>query len=64
MKMIFTELKNSIIATIVFAIIVCGLYPLLVYGAGQLFFPHAANGSFIEGKNRGTCWLGAARTNV
>jgi K+-transporting ATPase ATPase C chain len=52
MKMIFTELKNSIIATIVFAIIVCGLYPLLIYGAAQLFFPHAANGSLIEGKNR------------
>jgi K+-transporting ATPase ATPase C chain len=52
MKIIFIELKNSIIATIVFALIVCGLYPLLVYGAAQLFFPHAANGSLIEGKNR------------
>ena len=52
MKMILTELKNSIIATIVFAIILCGLYPLIVYGAAQLFFPRAANGSLIEGKNR------------
>jgi potassium-transporting ATPase KdpC subunit len=52
MKMILTELKNSIIATIVFAIVLCGLYPLIVYGAAQLFFPHAANGSLIEGKNR------------
>jgi K+-transporting ATPase ATPase C chain len=52
MKMILLELKNSIIATIVFAIVLCGIYPLLVYGAAQLFFPHAANGSLIEGKER------------
>ena len=52
MKTILTELKNSIIATFVFAIVLCGIYPLIVYGAGQLFFPHAANGSLIEGKNR------------
>ena len=52
MKMILTELKNSIIATIVFAIVLCGLYPLIVYGAAQLFFPHAANGSLIEDQNR------------
>jgi len=52
MKTILTELKNSIIATIVFAIVFCGIYPLIVYGAAQLFFPHAANGSLIEGKNR------------
>ena len=52
MKMIFTELKNSIIATVVFAIVLCGIYPLIVYGAGQLFFPNKANGSLIEGKDR------------
>ena len=52
MKTILTELKNSVIATIVFAIVLCGVYPLIVYGAAQLFFPHAANGSLIEGKNR------------
>ena len=52
MKTILTELKNSIIATIVFAIVLCGVYPLIVWGAAQLFFPHAANGSLIEGKDR------------
>src|ERR1700731_1426363 len=52
MKTILTEFKNSIVATILFAIVLCGLYPLIVYGAAQLFFPHAANGSLIEGKNR------------
>jgi K+-transporting ATPase ATPase C chain len=52
MKMILTEFKNSIVATILLGIIVCGLYPLIVYGAGQLFFPNKANGSLIEGKDR------------
>jgi K+-transporting ATPase ATPase C chain len=52
MRDIFIEIKNSIIATIVFAIILCGIYPLIVYGAGQLFFPNKANGSLIEGKDR------------
>jgi potassium-transporting ATPase KdpC subunit len=52
MKTILIEIKNSVIATIVFAIILCGIYPLIVYGAGQLFFPNKANGSLIEGKDR------------
>lgn len=52
MKTIFLELKTSIIATIVFVIVLCGLYPLVIYGAAQLFFPDKANGSLIEGKDR------------
>lgn len=52
MKTILLEIKNSIIATILFAIVLCGLYPLVIYGAGQLFFPDKANGSLIEGKDR------------
>jgi K+-transporting ATPase ATPase C chain len=51
MRNIFIEIKNSVIATIVFAIILCGIYPLIVYGAGQLFFPNKANGSLIEGRD-------------
>jgi potassium-transporting ATPase KdpC subunit len=52
MRNIFIEIKNSVIATIVFAVILCGIYPLVVDGAGQLFFPNKANGSLIEGKDR------------
>jgi len=52
MKTILLEIKNSLIATIVFAIVLCGLYPLVIYGAAQLFFPDKANGSLIEGKDR------------
>ena len=52
MKTILGEIKNSIIATIIFGIVCCGIYPLIVYGAAQLFFPDKANGSLIEGKDR------------
>jgi len=52
MKTILIELKNSILATLVTAVICCGLYPLVIYGGGQFLFPHKANGSLIEGKDR------------
>jgi K+-transporting ATPase ATPase C chain len=51
MKTIFAEFGRSIVATIFFAIILCGLYPLIVYGAGQLLFPHQANGSLLKDKS-------------
>ena len=37
----------SIGATIVLGLICCGLYPLIVYGIGQLVFPNQANGSLV-----------------
>ena len=30
----------------------CGLFPLVIFAAGQLFFPQQANGSLIESKDR------------
>ncbi len=51
MKTILTEFGRSIVATIFFAIILCGLYPLVVYGAAQLLFPHQANGSLLVDKS-------------
>jgi K+-transporting ATPase ATPase C chain len=51
MKNIFAEFGRSIVATIFFAIILCGLYPLIVYGAAQLLFPHQANGSLLVDKS-------------
>ena len=50
MKNIFAELGRSIVATVFFAVILCGLYPLIVYGAAQLLFPHQANGSLLVDK--------------
>ncbi|HEY7117285.1 MAG TPA: potassium-transporting ATPase subunit C [Tepidisphaeraceae bacterium] len=43
--------KTSVVATIVLAVIVCGLYPILVWGLAQLFFHDKANGSLIADKD-------------
>ncbi|MEI9893540.1 MAG: K(+)-transporting ATPase subunit C [Chthoniobacter sp.] len=67
MNTIVKETIVSILATIVFALILCGLYPLVVWGAGQLLFPHQANGSLIESADRkivGSAWLGQNFTSA
>ena len=51
MKNIFAEFGRSIVATIFFAVILCGVYPLVVFGAAKLFFPHQANGSLLIDKS-------------
>ncbi|MFZ1073090.1 MAG: K(+)-transporting ATPase subunit C [Verrucomicrobiia bacterium] len=59
MKNIFAETGRSIVATLFFAVILCGLYPLIVYGAAQLLFPHQADGSLLVDKSgvRGSALL-------
>jgi K+-transporting ATPase ATPase C chain len=60
MKNIFAEFGRSIVATIFFAIILCGVYPLVVFGAAKLFFPHQAGGSLLVDKSgavRGSAFL-------
>jgi potassium-transporting ATPase KdpC subunit len=51
MKTLLLDLKTSIIATIVLAIICSGLYPLVIWGIGQVIFPYQANGSLVEAKD-------------
>ena len=51
MKNIFTEFGRSLVATLFFAVILCGLYPLIVFGVAQLLFPHQANGSLLVDKS-------------
>lgn len=51
MKTILTDIKNTILATVVFGIICCGIYPVAIWGLGQLLFHHQVNGSLITGKN-------------
>ena len=50
MKNLIIDIKNSIITTIILGIICCGLYPIAVWGVGQLLFSHQANGSLITDK--------------
>ena len=60
MKNVFAEFGRSIVATIFFALVLCGLYPLLVFGVSQLLFPHQANGSLLvdrSGTVRGSALL-------
>jgi K+-transporting ATPase ATPase C chain len=51
MKNLFVELRAAVMVTLIFAVICCGLYPLVVFGIGQLLFPDQANGSLIVGKD-------------
>ena len=48
MKTFLKELWTSIVATVVLCVIVSGIYPVLIWGVGQLLFPHQANGSLVE----------------
>jgi K+-transporting ATPase ATPase C chain len=60
MKNIFAEFGRSIVATLFFAVILCGLYPLVVFGVSQLLFPRQANGSLLvdrSGAVRGSALL-------
>ncbi|HKB90156.1 MAG TPA: K(+)-transporting ATPase subunit C [Opitutaceae bacterium] len=51
MKTILSELKTSIILTLVFVFLFCGVYPLAVWAGGQALFPDKANGSLIVDKS-------------
>ncbi len=61
MKIIIKETITSILATLLLAVVCCGLYPVVVWSASQLLFSHQANGSLIEGSDRkivGSEWIG------
>ena len=49
MKDFFAEMRGAVMATLVLTVVCCGIYPLLVFGFGQVLFPHQANGSLIQG---------------
>ena len=61
MKTIVKEIVTSVLATLLFAVVLCGIYPVAIWGISQLVFPHQANGSLIENSERkivGSEWLG------
>lgn len=46
-RLLLAELRISLIAVVSLALILCGLYPLVVWGIAQGLFPYQANGSLI-----------------
>jgi K+-transporting ATPase ATPase C chain len=52
----------SIRITVIFLVITCALYPAIVWGIGQVAFPHQANGSLVlrRGKVVGSELIGQA----
>lgn len=60
MKTLFLEIKTSVLLTVVFAVLLCGVYPVVVWACGQALFPAKANGSLIvdkDGTVRGSALL-------
>ena len=42
------ELRTALASVILLAVILCGAYPLLIWGIGQAIFPNQANGELIQ----------------
>lgn len=51
MKTIITELRTALVSVVCLAVVVCGLYPGLVWALAQALFSDKANGSFVEIEN-------------
>jgi len=51
MKTLFHELKTSVLLTLVFAVLLCGVYPLVVWAGAQALFADKANGSLVVDKD-------------
>ena len=48
MKTFLKELWTAIVTTVVLCVVVSGVYPVLIWGVGQVLFAHQANGSLVE----------------
>jgi len=59
MKNLVAELRASIAATLLLAVLCCGVYPVVVWAVGQGLFSYQANGSLVrvDGKVAGSSLL-------
>jgi len=64
MKNLVAELRASIAATLLLAVLCCGIYPAVVWAVGQGLFSGKANGSLVrvDGKVAGSSLLGQGFT--
>jgi potassium-transporting ATPase KdpC subunit len=51
MNSIISDIRNTIVVTIIGVIVLCGIYPVVVLLLGQTLFHYQANGSLITGKD-------------
>ncbi len=51
MKAFLAEIRGAVMATVMLAVVCCGIYPLVVFGIGQTLFHNQANGSLIVDKD-------------
>jgi K+-transporting ATPase ATPase C chain len=51
MKNLFSEFRAALMVTVVLAVVLCGAYPLIVFGISQTLFHDKANGSLIVAKD-------------
>ena len=49
---LFKEVKTALIAMAALLIVLCGFYPLVVWGIAQVAFPSMANGSLMEQRGK------------
>ena len=61
---LFSEIRGAVMATLVLAVVCCGIYPLVVFGIGQVLFRDKANGSLIVDKARNGARLASARPAI
>ena len=65
MKDLIAQLRISLMATLSLAVILCGVYPLIVWFLAQGLFPDKANGSLVMGGGKilGSCLIGQGFTS-
>ena len=51
MKNIIADIRHTLVVTIIGVIVLCGIYPVVVWALGQAIFPYQANGSLIKEKD-------------
>ena len=66
MKNLMSQLRTALVATVLLAVILCGVYPALVWTIAQTLFPERANGSLVvqNGKIVGSELIGQNFTDA
>jgi K+-transporting ATPase ATPase C chain len=51
MKNLISDIRHTVALTIIAVVVLCFIYPVVVWGLGQTLFHYQANGSLITGKD-------------